>query len=144
MANAKNESTFWAELAAVRLYKRNQGRLARQVTAIAIFVVIALGGFTLYEGETLTKNPQANGIILFAVCGLGAWAAFRVVNYPRFADFLISVEAEMDKVTWASRSQLYQATVVVITTMMFLSALLFVYDWFWMILFRFVHFLEID
>ena len=35
---------------------------------------------------------------LLAVVGL--WAAYRVVNLPAFADFLIAVEAEMNKVSW--------------------------------------------
>ena len=58
----------------------------------------------------------------------GIWLAFRAVNLPQFADFLISVEAEMDKVTWSSRQELYRATVVVITTMVLLGAILLLYD----------------
>lgn len=72
-----------------------------------------------------------------------SWCMFRFINYPKFADFLISVEAEMDKVSWASKAELVRATVVVLTTMIFLGALLFVYDQVWVVVFRFVHFLEI-
>ena len=73
----------------------------------------------------------------------GGWIIFRLLHYPRFADFLISVEAEMDKVTWASKDQLIQATIVVISTMLFLGMLLFVYDLLWMKLFQAIGFLEI-
>ncbi len=59
---------------------------------------------------------------------LGAWAAFRVVNIPAFADFLISVEGEMNKVSWPSRGELFRASVVVILVIFFLAALLFLYD----------------
>lgn len=72
-------------------------------------------------------------LTLFA---LGLWFAFRIVHYPRFADFLISVDAEMDKVSWPSRQDLFRNTVVVITTMFFLGAVLFAYDVFWVWLFQ--------
>ncbi len=78
-----------------------------------------------------------------ALSAIAVWCAFRAVNYSRFADFLISVEAEMDKVSWASRGELYRATIVVLTTMTFLGALLFVYDQLWVVFFRLVRFLEI-
>jgi preprotein translocase subunit SecE len=59
---------------------------------------------------------------------LGAWLAFRIVNIPRFADFLISVEAEMNKVSWPSRGELYRASLVVIVVIFLLTAILFTYD----------------
>ena len=30
----------------------------------------------------------------------GWWISYRIVNFPAFADFLIAVEAEMNKVSW--------------------------------------------
>jgi preprotein translocase subunit SecE len=59
---------------------------------------------------------------------LGGWAAFRIVNIPRFADFLISVEAEMNKVSWPNRNELWRASVVVIVVIFLLTAILFGYD----------------
>ena len=47
---------------------------------------------------------------------------------PRFADFLISVEAEMNKVSWPSRGELYRASLVVIVVIFLLVAILFGYD----------------
>ncbi len=55
----------------------------------------------------------------------GAWFGFRVVNWPRFADFLIAVEAEMNKVTWPSKDELIRAAIVVIFTIFFLAIALF-------------------
>jgi preprotein translocase subunit SecE len=51
-----------------------------------------------------------------------------VVNIPSFADFLISVEGEMNKVSWPSRGELFRASVVVILVIFFLAFLLFAYD----------------
>jgi preprotein translocase subunit SecE len=59
---------------------------------------------------------------------IGVWASFRVVNIPAFADFLISVEGEMNKVSWPSRGELFRASVVVILVIFFLAFLLFAYD----------------
>ena len=64
-------------------------------------------------------------LLIFA---FGAWIAYRLVNVPAFADFLISVEAEMNKVSWPGREELIRASFVVIGVMFFLAAILFVYD----------------
>ncbi len=66
---------------------------------------------------------------------LGMWLGYRLVNWPRFADFLIAVEAEMNKVSWPKKSELYRASMVVIFTMAFLALLLFCYDAIWQLLF---------
>jgi preprotein translocase subunit SecE len=63
------------------------------------------------------------------------WLGYRLVNWPRFADFLIAVEAEMSKVSWPTKTELYRASTVVIFTMAFLALLLFCYDAIWQFLF---------
>jgi preprotein translocase subunit SecE len=69
--------------------------------------------------------------------------AFRLVNWPNFANFLISVEAEMDKVSWASWDYLKRATGVVLVSMVVLGAYLFFCDIFWQQLFGFIGFLDL-
>ena len=61
----------------------------------------------------------------------GVWFCFRLVNLPKFADFLIAVEAEMSKVSWPTRAELMRGSVVVIVTLVFLAAMLTVYDSIW-------------
>jgi preprotein translocase subunit SecE len=60
---------------------------------------------------------------------IGLWASFRLVQMPAFADFLISVEGEMNKVSWPSRGELFRASLVVILVIFFLAGLLFLYDY---------------
>jgi preprotein translocase subunit SecE len=55
---------------------------------------------------------------------------------------LISVESELDKVVWPGRKQVMQSTVVVIVTMLFLGAFLFVVDFMWRWLFTLISFIE--
>lgn len=130
------ESTLWGEMLTAGFYKRNQGRLTRQLTAAAILVVVFFGLWRLTQGP-LAGNPAMIRVgipaLIFAVV---SWGVFRLVNYPRFADFLISVQAEMDKVSWSTWPELWRATAVVVGTMFLLGVILFVYDQLWVLLFR--------
>jgi preprotein translocase subunit SecE len=120
-------SALLQELVSLRLYKRNQGRVARQATFAALAVIIALGGWSLSE-YWRDKSQVWHYYVPLALVALGIWASFRVVQMPAFADFLISVEGEMNKVSWPSRSELFRAALVVILVIFFLATLLFTYD----------------
>ncbi len=106
-------------------YKRSQGRVARQLTLAAMAVMVAVGAWKLNTtGETEVQRYVTPLVVL----AVGWWASFRIVNLPKFADFLISVEAEMNKVAWPGRSELWRASIVVIIVIFFLAALLYTYD----------------
>jgi len=138
MAKAKAVDSIWSSLLSANLYKKNQGRLVRQITVLSICVVIFIGCYLLSQGP-LSENFDETWIsvgIPTALAALGAWVAFRVVNYPKFADFLVSVEAEMDKVSWPSRAELYRSTIVVIGVMFLLAGMLFLFDTIWLQLFK--------
>ena len=152
MAKKQDEASFWAALLATNLYKRNQGRLTRQLSAVALLLVLFFGAWTLSQGlladfrwyrivkeddgtETQIEVSVLTNLVRIgfpvALCASGTWVIFRLVNYPRFADFLISVEAEMDKVSWPSWPELWVSTVVVIVTMFVLGVVLLSFDIFW-------------
>jgi len=59
------------------------------------------------------------------------WFAWRLVNVPTFADFLIATEAEMNKVSWTTRRRLVQDTIVVLVTVFLMAAFLFIMDIVW-------------
>jgi preprotein translocase SecE subunit len=59
------------------------------------------------------------------------WFAWRVVNWPTFADFLIATEAEMNKVSWTTRKRLVQDTIVVLVTVFLMTVGLFALDYLW-------------
>jgi preprotein translocase subunit SecE len=67
---------------------------------------------------------------------VGLWISYRLVNYPQFADFLIAVEAEMNKVSWPSKTELIRSSLVVIFMMFFLAFILFGFDLVWRALFQ--------
>lgn len=127
---------FFHELFRAGLYKRNQGRIARQVTAVAIAIVIGVGAWSLSgwasgQEALWISHPwmRFGAPIMIALVGL--WASYRLVNIPAFADFLISVEAEMNKVSWPTRTELFRASVVVLCVIFILAFVLFAYDLFW-------------
>jgi preprotein translocase subunit SecE len=128
-------NAFFLELFSTNIYKRTQGRITRQITFVAIAVGLAIG---LWQ---LNRSMMSSGAALqFGVSGallaFGLWATYRLVNVPIFADFLIAVEAEMNKVSWPTRSELTRASLVVLFTIFALAAILTVYDVFWRYLFR--------
>ncbi len=152
MANEKNTvatGSFWSELFQFGVYKRSQGRIARQVTFFVLVVLFVIGCWRLsiyfnpnwLLGWTgLVFSDAASDAIrfgtAFAVLAVGVWFSFRLVNMPRFADFLIAVEAEMNKVSWPTRTELFRSSMVVIVLLLLLTAVLFVYDIVWRFLFH--------
>ena len=106
-------------------YKRSQGRVARQLTFAAIAVAVAVGAWKL---NSVAVTDVGKYVVPLVVLAAGLWAGFRIVNMPKFADFLISVEAEMNKVSWPSRAESWRASLVVIVVIFFLAGLLFAYD----------------
>jgi preprotein translocase subunit SecE len=133
---------FFQEFLAVGIYKRSQGRITRQVTFAALAVAFTLGFFRLHQ--TFYYSDWFSGTKYFGfaywlpgiLCLASWWASYRVVNMPSFADFLIAVEAEVNKVSWPTRSELFRASMVVLICIIFLALILFAYDIIWQWIFR--------
>lgn len=128
------DASFLQGLFRTDLYKRAQGRVARQVTGGVLAVIVFLGAYQL-----LQSLIRLDDVYRFGICGsvlvVSLWLIYRLVNYPRFADFLIAVEAEMNKVSWPTRTELWRSSLVVIVVIFVLAAVLFMYDIFWVKLF---------
>lgn len=126
-----------SELFQLGYYKRTQGRITRQATFWALVIAVLFAAYRLY-GQLIEVNwfPGVRAVLPLLLMGIGMWVSFRLVNYPRFADFLIAVEAEMSKVSWPSKRELYRSTVVVICVLFSLSAMLFIFDNVWGLLFQ--------
>ncbi len=128
-------------------FKFNQGQRVRRATLIALLIIVAggiLGGLrtglygkgnwemavpgTDYALVALFNKQYMIPFLIFCGC---AWLAWRSVNWPTFADFLIATEAEMNKVSWTTRKRLVQDTIVVLVTVFLLTVFLFVVDIIW-------------
>lgn len=131
-----------SELLHASVYKPNQGRIVRQLTALAVWVIVAMGCWRLYGFLRANSGDWADWAVplVWSVPGVllaaGLWFGYRVVNWPRFADFLVAVEAEMNKVTWPSKDELIRASIVVMFTIFFLAIALFFFDIVWQSVFE--------
>ena len=144
MAQVSTTTSFWPEIFAASVYKPNSGRIVRQVTATAVAVIVLFAAWKLHVFLNTTYDiaPAASLGSGCTLAAIGIWLAFRLVNWPRFAEFLIDVEIEMSKVSWASWDYLVRATIVVIAVMLLMGLALFVYDMFWRWFFRLIGFLD--
>jgi preprotein translocase SecE subunit len=134
----------------VHAYKRAQGQRVRRGTILGILLLGGCGIFTLLRHNTLAAgSPEWVAVLPFTggyplvllpavqftlpllLSALVLWLAYRVVNLPVFADFLIATEAELNKVSWTSRKRLIQDTIVVLVTVLLLTVFLFVVDQAW-------------
>ena len=165
---------FLRELFRKELYKPNQGRIVRQLTALGIAVLLLAGVYQLFESlrfglrgfpgdwiewlnswllyvglGAIGRNPTAEAWIReltryglpLCLVFLSLWVAFRAVNYPRFADFLIAVEAELHKVSWPTSTEVYRSSIVVLVTIFGLAFVLYAFDLFWRVMFRWLNIL---
>lgn len=127
-------------------YKRTQGLKLRRYTIMGLLLIGLSGVWSLRAGGigsgdlrlalpfveqpvTLLTDKQYAVPLLLAAATL--WLAWRAVNVPPFADFLVATEAEMNKVSWPTRRGLFQDTVVVLVTTVVLTGFLLVVDLFW-------------
>ena len=140
MSNKTVGGAIVPELLRFSLYKANQGRMVRQVTFFGVAILAAFGCITLSNGPLMGNGRALQVGLPFVLWLLTAWVAFRAVNFAAFADFLISVESELARVTWPARTEVVQATVVVISTMVFLGAFLYLIDVVWTVLFKLIRF----
>lgn len=123
-------TAFREELFSPSVYKRTQGRATRMATAAALGLVVVLAAWKLmgaFGASHWSLHYAVPGLVLV----VGLWICFRVVNWPRFADFLIAVEGEMAKVKWPSRGELIRSSIVVLVTLALLTLSLWVFDLIW-------------
>ncbi len=150
-------------------YKGSQGVRVRRGTIVGVLVLGFCGIYTLvshkaFGSDRIADNdwfwylPYTNErmwvplmfqihLLLPLLLGvLLLWFAWRLVNVPTFADFLIATEAEMNKVSWTTRKRLVQDTIVVLVTVVLFSLFLFLLDLMWIQVLRapFIEVLKVD
>lgn len=124
-------------------YKKSQGRPTRQ---IALCVVIASLSWLLISVVALFVRRQV-GIGWLSLCVLvvavAGFISVAILNRPRWADFLISVQGEIDKVTWPSKSEVHKHTIVVLILLVSMAVIVFGFDIVWQWVFKTIGFLQI-
>ncbi len=121
----------------LKIYKSGQGYYTRLWTGIILFVIIAIGCWRLYQSLT-GSNIWVQSMVPAGVCAVLGLVVFYLVNKPKIADFMISAEGEVKKVSWSSKNEIIASTIVVIVVVAILAVLLWVTDMLFQILFRYV------
>lgn len=129
MALFTSSKTEWIRLLlSNEQYKPGKGATIRYATLGTIIVIICFGGYAWMQTQSdptlRIAPPVAVGLLL-------TWMAYRLIHYPRFADFLINTEAEVNKVSWPSYEELKASTGVVVMMVVIMAVFLFTTDSFW-------------
>lgn len=120
-------SAFIKEMFKVGMYKPAQGKAARRATFLGLAIVFIAGAWAAYR-DNLLNDPKSTAIFALMTVVVGLWISYRTINLPVFADFLVSVEAEMRKVSWPSKKELFTTTKVVMVFMVLFVLLIYFYD----------------
>ncbi len=117
----------------LKIYKRGQGYYTRLYSALTLFVIVVFGCYALYlklEGVSadVRMSVLLQTLIPTGVCIVFAGLIFWLANKPNVADFLISAEGEVKKVSWSSRREIVVSTVIVMCVVAIMAVLLLVAD----------------
>ena len=123
----------------LEVYKKGQGTRARWVAAVALGAMALFGCYELQEmlSRRLSDDAPLNlgvtaiplSVVISALAFLAAAVAVAwVVNSRRSANYLITSEMELRKVSWPTRTELKRQTAVVIVTLIFFGLVLLAAD----------------
>ena len=132
---------YMRTLTSTAAYKPGQGSWARLGTLAVLMVGVLAGSYAWTRTFASSSNGFKYGMPV-VLGGLLAWAAYRLIHWPRYADFLITTESEMNKVSWPSRQEVKTSTVVVLILSIFLAIFLSTVDWIWQFILYNIRILE--
>ena len=127
---------------AITIYKKGQAALTRYSAAGVCAALLAWGCYSLFKAIYLPGWPRHSFfevpgvglditpalLIAVAVFAASAFAVFLIMNRPTTSDLLIDTEQEMRKVSWPTRQEAWNSSVIVIVTVAVFTVLLFVFD----------------
>jgi preprotein translocase subunit SecE len=114
----------------IEKYKWGQGKNTRLYSAVATAIIAGIGCWILYQKLTAAINvSETIGLwititVPLGVFGLAALGLYWLVNKPKVADFMISAEGELKKVSFSSKREIAVSTFVVIIVVFLTAAML--------------------
>lgn len=118
------------------IYKATQGKNTRLFSAVGLVVIIGLGCWRLYQQlQVWNLNPWIVTLIPLVLFAGLAMGIFVLSNKHKVADFFISAEGEVKKVSWSTKQEITASTIIVIFVVIFMSLLLGITDFFFQYVF---------
>ena len=121
-----------------KIYKRGQGYYTRLYSALIVFIIVAVGSYVLYGKLQTIDNIWITTLVPTGVCLVIGLFLYWLVNKPNVADFMISAEGEIKKVSWSSRREIIASTLVVISVVVMMATMLWTTDMLFSSLFMYV------
>jgi preprotein translocase subunit SecE len=128
---------------ALELYKPEEATRSRGLLAVAVGGLMLFGVLSLYEwlgsfeameqdfsgrmfGDEFPLNPRVIiAFVLLIACAISLYVA---ANNRKIVEFLISTEAEMAKVSWPTKTEVFNNSLVVIIVTILIGIYLGVVD----------------
>lgn len=125
------------------IYKKGQGKLTRLGSVIGLIVVSAAGCYKLYDklSGLSISNLRKDMVFLISVMvpalifAITSALFLLLVNRPSVADFMISAEGEIKKVSWSSKKEIAVSTFIVIVVMALMATILGLTDFIFGVIF---------
>ena len=112
-----------------KIYKRGQGYHTRLFTGLVVFAIVAMGSFVLYNKmQVWANNIWVQTMVPAGVCIVLSLLVFWLLNKANLADFMISAEGEIKKVSWSSQQEIIASTMIVIMVVVAMAVLLMLAD----------------
>jgi preprotein translocase subunit SecE len=112
----------------LNIYKPGQAKNTRLWTAGLAFVIGAYGCYVLHLKLKAFNNIWMETLIPFGLCAVIALVIAWLLNKPSVADFMISAEGEIKKVSWSTRKEIIASTSVVVFVMLSIAVFLYTVD----------------
>ena len=155
------EPKAWHEL---EIYKPGQGKVARGAAYFLGMLLVIFGGISLYATINVPFDSRAVPVSTWArsstpstsrTCrcsgtspstgssrswpsSSGRSSLHLILNRPTTVDTLIDTEQELKKVSWPSRREVWNATLVVVLVTFTMAIMLYGFDWLLRALFQLV------
>ena len=121
-----------------KIYKRGQGYHTRLWSGLVVFAIAAGGCYVLWRKLTVLDNLWVETLVPVGLCVVIGLVLFWLLNRPGAADFMISAEGEIKKVSWSSRREITVSTMIVICVVVLMAVMLFAADMTFKSLFMYV------
>jgi preprotein translocase SecE subunit len=139
------QTTSLQEKRLFRFYRPEDGHASRAICGLTLAALFLWGAYSFHEwlpeswrNDPISKALQESlgsefvltwGVIASTALAIAfLYGIFWLINWPKWVDFLVETEAELKKVSWASRRQVVTESLVVVMTVLILGAYIFGID----------------